>query len=55
MYYAIYKDTSGQWRWRFVAANGKIIGVSSESYFNKQDCLHAITLMKLSGSAPVYE
>lgn len=53
--YVIYRDTRWQWRWRYVAANGLIIGVSSESYVNKQDCLHSIELMKQSGTAPVYE
>jgi uncharacterized protein YegP (UPF0339 family) len=53
--YYIYKDTAGQWRWRLVAGNNRIIANSGESYWNKSDCLHAITLVKGSGSAPVYE
>ena len=38
---------SGQlgWRWRFRAGNGKIIS-SGESYARKEDCLHAIELLK---------
>ncbi len=55
MYYTIYKDTANQWRWQLVAANYKIIAVSSESYWNKQDCMAAIDLVKASGNAPVYE
>ncbi len=34
----IYKDASGAWRWRRKAANGKIVGASSEGYKNKSDC-----------------
>jgi len=34
-----------QWRWQVKAANGKIIGASTESYFNRGDCLqNAINL-----------
>lgn len=54
MRYEIYKDTIGQWRWRFVAANNKIIA-SGEGYYNKQDCLHAIQLVSTSGTCKVHE
>jgi hypothetical protein len=27
-----YKDNAGQWRWRLVAANGRIVADSSEGY-----------------------
>jgi uncharacterized protein YegP (UPF0339 family) len=30
---------SDGWRWRRTAANGKIVGTSSEAYVNKQDCI----------------
>lgn len=50
MYFIIYKDVSGQWRWNLNAANNKVIAMSSESYINKQDALHAINLVK-SGAA----
>lgn len=54
-HYQIYKDSQSQWRWRFVASNGKTIAVSSEAYHNKNDCLHSISLVKASQQAPVYE
>lgn len=53
-YFWIYKDASEQWRWKFVAKNGKTISVSSESYHNLQDCEHSVSLMKEEGpSSPV--
>lgn len=55
MKYYIYKDNSYQWRWRLKADNGRIIADSGESYYNKQDCLQAVTLVKSSNSSPVYE
>jgi len=30
---------SGGWRWRRTAANGRIVGQSSEAYENKSDCI----------------
>lgn len=55
MYYQIYKDTAGQWRWRLQAANHQTIATSGEGYHNKQDCVHAISLVKQSAAAPVLE
>lgn len=55
MVYYIYKDSQNYWRWTLYAANNEAIAVSSESYWNKSDCLHAISLVKGSSSAPVYE
>lgn len=56
MYFIIYKDASNQWRWNINAANHKIIAMSSESYINKQDALHAINLVKTgSAGANVYD
>jgi hypothetical protein len=53
-YFAIFTDTQGQFRWRFVATNGKTIAVSSEAYVRKADCQHGIDLIKREGpSAPV--
>lgn len=54
-YYVIYKDAANQWRWQYVASNYKIIAVSSESYWNKADCLNSINLMKNSYSSQIIE
>ncbi len=35
----IYKDDRGDWRWRRVASNGRIVGASSEGYNNRADCV----------------
>jgi len=55
MYFYLYKDSQGQWRWSYHGNNNKIIAVSSESYINKGDCEHSIQLVKGANSAPVYE
>jgi uncharacterized protein YegP (UPF0339 family) len=33
-----YKDVGEKWRWRRTAANGNIVGASTEGYSNKSDC-----------------
>ena len=35
----IYKDNEGLWRWRRTAANGRIVGSSSQGYVNRTDCV----------------
>ena len=53
-YFKVFTDNQGQYRWLFVATNGKTIAVSSEAYIRKADCEHGITLIKREGpSAPV--
>ena len=53
MYYEVYKDTNGEWRWRLFAANNQVIANSGEGYANRGDCLSAIELVKSSQDAPV--
>ncbi|HEY9282416.1 MAG TPA: DUF1508 domain-containing protein [Pyrinomonadaceae bacterium] len=51
--YLVYQDASSEWRWQLRAANHRIIADSGEGYRDKQDCLHAISLVKGSKDAPV--
>jgi uncharacterized protein YegP (UPF0339 family) len=55
MTYSVYKDAGGQWRWRLLAANNRIVADSGEGYHNKQDCLAAVELIKNSKDATVTE
>lgn len=55
MAYYIYKDANSHWRWFLLAGNNSKIANSGEGYWNKQDCLSAINLVKGSSAAPVYE
>lgn len=59
-YFTLDKDNQGQWYWLFIAGNAvpnpKVIARSSESYHNRQDCLHSIALVqKWAASAKVYD
>jgi uncharacterized protein len=41
----LYKDRKGEWRFRLVAGNGKILAVSSEGYSSKRNALYALDLV----------
>lgn len=49
MYFEVYKDVKGEYRWRLKAANHEIIA-QSEGYTTKQNCLHAVDLVKSTDS-----
>jgi uncharacterized protein YegP (UPF0339 family) len=49
----LYKDAAGEWRWRLLAGNKRIVADSGEGYKNRQDCVHGIELVKGSKDASV--
>lgn len=56
MYFKIYKDTAGYWRWTLYSSNYKKIADSAEGYNNKSDCQAGITLVKsTNGNTPTNE
>jgi hypothetical protein len=44
--FEVYKDTSGEFRWRLQDTNNKIIADSGEGYSSKQKCLDGIDDVK---------
>jgi uncharacterized protein YegP (UPF0339 family) len=48
------KDNRSQWYWIYYAKNGEEIARSSESYINRSDCTHSITLMRNSTADQIY-
>lgn len=42
MYFEVYKDAKGEFRWRLVARNKKIIADSGEGYKTASGCERAI-------------
>ncbi len=53
MYFQIWQS-GGLWYWHLKAANNEIIA-QGEGYSSKSNCLHAISLVKASTNAPIYE
>lgn len=54
--FMLYKDTAGQWRWRLLAANSKIIADSAEGYVNRVDCIHGARLVaNIASNAGIWD
>jgi len=53
--FEIYKDKSGDFRWRLVHTNGQIIGDSGQGYKAKQDVLKGISSLKENVSGAIVE
>jgi uncharacterized protein YegP (UPF0339 family) len=45
-HFEVYQDEAKGWRWRFKAPNGAIMGDSSESYTERNDCIAATRKLK---------
>ncbi|PHV38585.1 DUF1508 domain-containing protein [Janthinobacterium sp. BJB304] len=45
-----YQDPSKGWRWRRTAANGKIVGASTQGYTNRVDCIANARIHGYTGS-----
>jgi uncharacterized protein YegP (UPF0339 family) len=39
--YVVFQDRSGDWRWRLVAANGRIVADSGEGYVSRSNAVRA--------------
>ena len=53
MYFKLYEDKQGDWRWTLHAANHRKIADSAEGYNNKSDCEDGIDLVKsVTNSTP---
>jgi uncharacterized protein YegP (UPF0339 family) len=45
-YFQMYIDANFEYRWRFVASNGRIICASCEAYKNSAECQQSIELVQ---------
>ena len=56
MYFEIYKDAKGEYRWRLKAANHEIIAQGQGYTKQAKNCQHAVDLVKSTTAAtPVKE
>ena len=58
MKFEVFKDKSGDWRWRLKADNGNIVADSAEGYENKIHCIgmiHGIVKFARTTGYPVIE
>jgi len=42
MRFEIFKDRKGEWRWRLIARNGRIVADGAEGYASKRNALRAV-------------
>jgi uncharacterized protein YegP (UPF0339 family) len=54
----VFADLAGEWRWRMVAGNGRIVATSGEAFASKGNAERAAEMiageMAAAGSVPVY-
>ena len=53
LWFYIYRDVNGQFRWRLIAGDSKRIAASGESYRNLVDCEDAINLVAATDGRPM--
>jgi uncharacterized protein YegP (UPF0339 family) len=53
--FKIYKDSKGEYRWRFRANNYKIVADSAEGYTYKKDCEDGIAIVKSQAATATIE
>ena len=54
--FELYKDKSGEFRWRLVASNGQAIASSGEGYKSKESAKNGIESVKKNApTAPITE
>jgi uncharacterized protein YegP (UPF0339 family) len=52
--FEVYKDKSGEFRWRLQANNNEIVADSNEGYTSKAGALHGIEVVrKIAVDAPI--
>lgn len=44
-YLEVYQDASGEWRWRCIAGNEKIVADSGEGYTREEDAVRAAKMV----------
>jgi uncharacterized protein YegP (UPF0339 family) len=52
----MYKDAKGEYRWRLIAANGRVVATSGEGYVAKEGARNGIeAVIRDAAAAPVIE
>jgi uncharacterized protein YegP (UPF0339 family) len=55
MRFEMYRDSTGEWRWRLRHQNGQVMAESGEGYKRREDCEHGIGLVKQSAQAAIVD
>jgi uncharacterized protein YegP (UPF0339 family) len=55
MWYEVFEEDGGSWRWRLWSDGGKSVAMSAQSYDAKAACLYDIALTMSSSRASIRE
>jgi uncharacterized protein YegP (UPF0339 family) len=55
MWFEVYEEDGGAWRWRLWSDSGKSVAVSAQVYAAKAECLYDIALTMSSSRASIRE
>lgn len=53
MTFRVYSDKRGEWRWRLLAENGRIIADSAEGYNERHSAIQGVQLVRDNALAAV--
>jgi uncharacterized protein YegP (UPF0339 family) len=53
--FVIYRGPEGLFRWRLVAADGKVLAASDEAFNDRPDCLDSIERLRIASSTSAVE
>jgi uncharacterized protein YegP (UPF0339 family) len=55
--FIVFRDHAGQWRWRLVSSNGKVVADCGEGYRHRGDALRIVEAIRggATAGAPVHE
>ena len=55
MRFELYKDGSGDWRWRLRTQNGNVVADSAEGYRHRADCERGIEIVRSASAATIVD
>jgi uncharacterized protein YegP (UPF0339 family) len=53
--FELYADARGAWRWRLVAANGRVLAESGEGYRRRADAYQGLQRVRLASQSDLTE
>jgi uncharacterized protein YegP (UPF0339 family) len=53
--FELYTDRHGTWRWKLVAANGRVLAESGEGYRRRADAYQALQRVRLASQSDLTE
>ena len=55
LFFYVYQDKQGGWRWRLLSTGLRIIALASESYATKEECKAIVDLVRRAHDAIMLE